>query len=63
MNVEDLSKITVKDLYDTLQPDAILERFAAKKANGLSTNKEFLQIKGTKGQVENTVAASGALND
>jgi len=36
-------------LYEAIQPDSLLERFAAKKANGISSNKEFLAIKGTKG--------------
>jgi len=53
LNLTDLSKATVKDLHEALQPDSLLERFAAKKANGISHNKDFLEIKGTKGQIEN----------
>jgi len=30
-----------------------LERFAAKKACGVSVNRDFLAIKGAKGQIEN----------
>lgn len=40
-----------------------MERFAAKKANGLSTNKDFLQIKGSKGQIENTTTIGGVTNE
>ena len=29
-----------------------MERFAAKKANKISKNKDFIEIKGTKGQLE-----------
>ena len=36
LKVTDLSKVTVKELYEVLQPDSLLERFAAKKANGVS---------------------------
>ena len=63
LDVTDLAKTTVKDLYEALQPDSLLERFAAKKANGLSANKDFLEIKGQKGQIENTTQATGVLND
>ena len=42
LNITDLSKVTVKDLHDALQPDSLLERFAAKKANGLAGHKDFL---------------------
>ena len=63
MNVTDLTKVNVKDLYDALQPDSLLERFAAKKANGVAGNKDFLTIKGTKGQIENATVATGVLND
>lgn len=40
-------------MLDVLQPDTLLERFAARKANNIGHNKDFLAIKGTKGQLEN----------
>ena len=49
LDTKDLSKVTVKDLHDALQPNSLLERFAAKKANGVSQNREFLELKGAKG--------------
>ena len=40
---------TVDELQAVLQPNSLLDRFIAKKQSGLSTNKEFLEIKGSKG--------------
>lgn len=53
LEVDDLKDVNVKDLHAVLQPDSLLERFAAKKAAGLGTMKDFLEIKGMKGQLEN----------
>jgi len=41
-----------------LQPDTLLERFEAKRAAGISNNKEFLDIKGTEG-LKGQMAAIG----
>ena len=49
LGVNSLENVTVKELHECLQPDSLLERFAAKKASGVSTNKDFLDIKGAKG--------------
>jgi len=38
---------------EVLQPDNLLERFAARKANKVGKTSDFLAIKGAKGQVEN----------
>jgi len=47
-----------------LQPDSLLERFAAKKAAGLGNTKDFLEIKGVKGQLEGETAKAGSnVND
>ena len=35
-----------------LEPDSLLERFAAKKANKVGATKEFIDMKGQKGQIE-----------
>ena len=43
----------MKELHSCLQPDSLLERFAARNANKLGTTKDFLSIKGQKGQIEN----------
>lgn len=43
---------TVRQLYDSLQPDTLLERFAARKQNKIAPTKEFLEIKGMAGQVQ-----------
>ena len=49
---------------EVLKPVSLLERFAAKKANKVGNNKEFLDIKGLKGQVENVTNFSKKnLND
>jgi len=42
----DLSDCNVNELLSILQPESLLERFAAKKANKIGNNNEFLQIKG-----------------
>ena len=49
LDCNDLTTASVKELHECLQPDSLLERFAAKKASGVSTNKDFLDIKGAKG--------------
>jgi len=44
----------VNELLAVLQPDALLERFAAKKANKVGKTNEFIELKGQiKGQIEN----------
>lgn len=50
---EDLSKCTAGELLATVAPHSLLERFAAKKSVGVSQCKDFLTIKGAKGQIEN----------
>ena len=49
---------------EALQPDSLLERFAAKKANNISHAKDFISMKGQKGQLEEeTTAGIDNLND
>jgi hypothetical protein len=43
----------VKQLHAALQPDSLLERFAARTANKIGPSKDFLSLKGQKGQIEN----------
>jgi hypothetical protein len=53
LEVTDLSKVSVDRLFDALQPDSLLERFAAKKANKVGKTADFLEMKGgIKGQVD-----------
>lgn len=50
----DLSKQSADKLLSVLEPDSLLERFAAKKANKVGKNNDFLTIKADiKGQIEN----------
>lgn len=53
LGTNDLASVDVKDLYQALQPDSLLERFAARNANKLGPTKDFLSLKGQKGQIEN----------
>ena len=39
----------IKALVDLLQPDSLLERFAARKQAGVGATRDFVEIKGTKG--------------
>ena len=63
MGTNDLSRVPVKDLDKLLQPEALFERFAARKAHALGVNNEFLEIKGTKGQVERDDIKAGTQNE
>lgn len=46
LGVDSLDDIKAEQLYDVLEPDALLERFAAKKANRISRNNDFITMKG-----------------
>jgi hypothetical protein len=46
LEVNDLSSVNVNDLLTVLQPEALLERFAAKKKCKTGKTNEFLEIKG-----------------
>ena len=43
---EDLAQYSANELHEILEPDGLLERFAAKKANKVGKNNEFISIKG-----------------
>jgi len=52
-----LRTTNVKELVDVLEPDSLLERFAAKRKAGVAATRDFVAIKGkekvvAKGQVE-----------
>jgi hypothetical protein len=54
LGTKDLQSCDVKELHAALQPDSLLERFAARNANKLNgPTKDFLSIKGQRGQIEN----------
>mmetsp|Transcript_3246 Transcript_3246/g.4940 ORF Transcript_3246/g.4940 Transcript_3246/m.4940 type:complete len:281 (-) Transcript_3246:75-917(-) len=46
---QELAAQSIKDLVKALEPDTLLERFAARKANHIGANKDFIEIKGQKG--------------
>lgn len=52
LEVNELANIDVRTLSETLQPDSLLERFAAKKANKVGGDKDFVKLN-LKGQFEN----------
>lgn len=49
--VQDLKEVPISDLLGALQPDKLLERFAYRKRNA-ANSKEFVRIKGAKGQLD-----------
>jgi hypothetical protein len=53
MNTNDLSKYETNEFLAVLQHDTLLERFAYRRENRTGGNRrEFMQMKGAKGQVE-----------
>ena len=46
LGVDNLADVKAEQLYDVLEPEALLERFAAKKANRVSRNNDFITMKG-----------------
>lgn len=49
--VSDLKEVPVSDLLATLQHESLLERFAYRKRNA-NNAKDFVRIKGSKGQLD-----------
>lgn len=61
---EELDKIGAPVLLDLLQPESLLERFAAKKAVARAHPKDFLSVQGNlKGQIENKEAVFSSNNN
>mgnify|MGYP007004374913 CR=1 FL=1 len=55
LEVEDLKMVDIQDLLHCLQPDSLLERFAYRKQAGIHANtKEFIKLKGQKGQIDHS---------
>jgi hypothetical protein len=55
LGTEEVGKLNAKELMAPLKPVSLLERFAARKANNLGGHKDFLDLQGTAGQIENHV--------
>ena len=53
LGTKDLASVDVKQLHAALQPESLLERFAARNANKIGPTKDFLSLKGQKGEIEN----------
>lgn len=47
----DLKLVPISDMLNALQPDKLLERFAYRKRNA-ANSKDFVRIKGAKGQLD-----------
>ena len=54
LEVDDLSNVDIHVLLECLQPDVIIERLLAYKANNLNNPKDFVNLKGIKGQLEHS---------
>lgn len=54
LDVDDLSKCDVGELLRALKPDSLLERFAYRKQAGHHNNKEFIKLKGSRGQINHS---------
>jgi hypothetical protein len=58
LKVTDVAQADINELLQVLQPDSLLERFAYRKRAGVAgSNKEFIKLKGTKGQIDHDGAA------
>jgi len=54
---DDLGEFDIQDLLKVLQPDSLLERFAYRKQAGVhGGNREFIKLKGMKGQIDHPEA-------
>ena len=63
LGVDSLGDCEITELLKVLQPDSLLERFAYRKAAGMGHNKEFIKIKGSRGQIENKEADSSKVQN
>lgn len=58
LEVDNLANVEIQDLLHCLQPDSLLERFAYRKQAGVHANsKEFIKLKGSKGQIDHSAMA------
>ena len=54
LEVDDLRNCEIGELLRALKPDSLLERFAYRKQAGHHNNKEFIKLKGAKGQINHS---------
>jgi len=57
-----LKEVTINELLTTLQPERLLEKFAYRKRNA-GNAKEFVRIKGSKGQLDHDEDARKQVNE
>lgn len=57
-----LAGINLRELKKALEPATLFERFAARRANGIATGKEFLEMKNEKAQIENAKEGLQVIN-
>ena len=48
---DNLSSYQIEELYSVLKPDSLLERFAYRKQTGTQNRRDFIKLKGAKGQI------------
>jgi len=54
--VDNLKEVSTAEFFQCLKSDDLLERFAYRRQAGMGgRDKEFIKMKGHKGQIENTV--------
>jgi Ca2+/Na+ antiporter len=63
LKTEDLTKFTPEELLKVLEPEALLEKFAYKKANKIGKNADTFEMKGMKGQIEEDAPGSNSKNN
>lgn len=63
LKVTDVAQADINELLQVLQPDSLLERFAYRKQANMGTNKEFIKLKGSKGQVDHSNDAGKVVNE
>ena len=55
LGVPNPAEVDIGELLRVLQPDSLLERFAYRKQAGMAgSNKEFIKLKGQKGQIDHS---------
>lgn len=64
LETDEVSKFNVTELLQLLQPESLLERFAAKKATNNIHPKDFVNVQGSlQGQIENKEVDESSSNN
>lgn len=58
LETDDLSTFSIQELHEVLKHESLLERFAYRKVSGMTNRKDFIKLKGAKGQVAHDEAAN-----